>query len=92
LGNWIQAGQDPLGFEKATIREMTVVIENAQLRDARLAWQSAHYMRFAYHSPNDMPGQPGSAPKTKAQSEADLIYVRAWMKAAHNAARGTNGS
>jgi len=69
-----------------------VVIDAATLRDARLAWQSAQYVRFAYHRPNDMPEQPGTGPPEGTQSEADAAYVRAWMKAMHSASRGNNGS
>ncbi len=36
-----------------------MVIEASGLRDARLAWQNAQYVRFAYHQPNDMPEMPG---------------------------------
>jgi len=66
-------------------------MEAASLRDARLAWQAAAYMRFAYHSPNDMPEKPGTQKPEGVQSKADLAYARAWMKAMHNRSRGQHG-
>jgi len=40
------------------LREFHIITKAAALRDARLAWQSAHYHKFAVHAPNDMPDEP----------------------------------
>lgn len=66
-------------------------MEAASLRDARLAWQAANYIRFAYHQPNDMPERPGNERREGVNRPADLAYARAWMKAMHNNSRGKNG-
>lgn len=82
------AGQNPVQFHQFSLREVGIITEAAVLRDARLAWQAAQYMRFAYHKPNDMPEEPG-LPKAapNQQSEADNAYVRAWMRAMHDRSR-----
>lgn len=60
-------------------------------RDARLAWLSAQYARYAFHDPNDMPEDPGVSESGSARGgEADRAYVRAWMKA--KATRTANGN
>ena len=60
------------------------------LRDARLAWQAAQYHRFAVHQPNDMPDQPGFEQVEGVNREADVVAVRAWMKAASRKADNGN--
>ena len=71
---------------------MHIVVDATALRDARLAWQSAMFARYAFHSPNDMPEQPGSKKRPEGvNSQADVAYVKAWMKAMHNQSRGRNG-
>lgn len=85
------AGQNPATFSTFTLREIAIISEASGLRDARLAWQAARYMAYAYHQPNDMPECPGTQPEPGTQSQADAAYVRAWMRAAHNASRNQNG-
>lgn len=73
------------------MREIGLVLDASALRDARLAWQAAQYTRFAYHSPNDMPERPSFRARIETQSEADLVSVKAWMKAMHNQTRKQDG-
>jgi hypothetical protein len=54
----VLAGQTPAAFDDYTIREIDLVLEASAVRDARVAWQAAQYMRFAHHDPNNMPPMP----------------------------------
>lgn len=82
------AGQDPAMFPEVTFREMLIVIEAAMKRDSRQAWLAAQYNAIAYHDPNDMPEDPAVEQKPTS-NEADVIYVRAWMRSL--AERGNDG-
>lgn len=86
----MQAGQDPEAFARVTIREMAVIAQASARRDAQQAWLAAQYARFAYHQPNEMPDDPGERrPAEPRHTQADVVYVKAWMRAM---AGGTDGS
>jgi hypothetical protein len=79
LGQCVLAGQPEPAFDDVTLRRFAVVCEAAGRRDARAAWMSAQYGAFAFHSPNEMPGDPGAPPRVKG-GRADRDYVRAFFK------------
>jgi len=63
-----------------TFGELPIILRAAEVRDARLAWQSAQYARFAYHQPNDMPEMPGKPPPTKGELELQEIRRKVELK------------
>lgn len=84
------AGEAPEAWPRTTLREAQIIVEAASLRDARLAWLTAQYNRFAVHQPNDMPDQPKLARPKGVSREADLVEARAWMRSVSR--RSPNGS
>lgn len=81
------SGNNPREFSGVTFKEMQIIIDASSRRDARMAWLSAQYARFAYHEPNNMPDDPGEIREEGVNRQADVAYVRAWFKA-----RAANGS
>lgn len=75
-----------------TLREAQIVIEAAHLRDARLAWQAAQFHRFAVHQPNDMPPEPGTAPRIDPAVKAEMERIDRDVKLKADMERARNGS
>lgn len=73
-----------------TLREFEITTKAALRRDGRQAWLAAVYMKFAFHSPNDMPDDPAVDEAPQINSAGDRAYVRGWMMA--TAERSKNGN
>lgn len=65
------------------MREASVIVTASAKREARQAWLTAQYTRFAYHQPNDMPDDPAVEevrpcldPKVAAEIERIRLRVK----------------
>ena len=85
----MQAGQDPQAWQHSTFKEASIILQASALRDANLAWQASQYHRFAVHSPNEMPEQPGFERVEGVNREADVVEVKAWMRAMSRTGNGS---
>lgn len=81
MREWIAAGLSPDLFAQVTLAEYVIALEGAALHLARSAWTNAHYARFAYHQPNDMPGEPGAAKPAGVNTAAEVVEAKAIMRA-----------
>ena len=71
-----------MSFPLVTLREWALVCEAAGIRDARQAWMAASYISFAFHDPQNMPDAPDvRKPEPGQNTEAELVQIKAWMKA-----------
>jgi len=70
------------------MREIQIVLEASEQRDARQAWMAAQYMAFAFHDPSNMPDDPiAAASSGTSAADDEIAAIRRRVKIEHDTRR-----